>query len=173
MRARMFLLSTAMLTAGLASPASAAPPELIGPGLSDPLRLCGTTIGFTQEVVRVRVHKDGRTTGTIKIRLTNEATGKNVLVNASGPATFRETVLQNGNIEIVFAPTGPGLYYPFPGEEEYYAAANLPDLFVTKGPFKQTIVLDVTNADEDTPPGVVSFLTEVPNRIENLCTVLT
>jgi len=35
--------------------------------------LGGTTVAVTQEVVRVRVHQNHRTTGTSKIRPTDEA----------------------------------------------------------------------------------------------------
>jgi len=85
-----------------------------------------------------------------------------------------ETDLGGGRFQLDFSFTGRSLIFPFiPGEVPFFRAAGLPDLFVTKGPFRQTTVIDVSGIDETTPPPVVGFTIDVPNRVEDLCDDIT
>jgi len=174
MRTRLLLLATALLTGGLASPALAAPPVPVESQPPQTFPLCGTEVTISEEVNRTREHKDGRITGALKLRVTNDRTRRSIVVNASGPGRVVETDLGGGRFQLDFSFTGRSLIFPFiPGEVPFFRAAGLPDLFVTKGPFRQTTVIDVSGIDETTPPPVVGFTIDVPNRVEDLCDDIT
>jgi len=161
---------TPLATVALAAPASAAPPTPIEPQpLPVTVPLCGVDLTFTEEVFRAREHKNGRVTGAVKVRVTNEATGKTVLVNASGPGAATKTELGNDLTQLDITFTGTSLVSVFPGEEALFRDAGLPDLFVTKGPTRLTTVTDFSNPDA---PLVVRGSIDVPSRITNLCAVL-
>lgn len=162
----------------LSSTALAAPPlEPIPP--QPPLtglQLCGTTITIEEVVQREKVNtKTGRVTGALKVRVTNEETGESVLVNASGPGTFAETVDEEaGTVTFSFDFRGRSLVFPFdPEERAFFEQAGLPDIFTTSGPLSGTVVLDISEADEDTPPTVESVEIDTPRRVVDICEALT
>lgn len=180
MRTRMLLLSTALLTGGLATPALAGPPhEPLPPQPPVTLPLCGTENGvtFTEVVQREKTNtKTGRVTGALKIRVTNEDTGESVLVNASGPGMFEEVVDEEaGTLTLTFDFTGRSLIFPFtPDEQAFFQAAGLPDIFTTSGPVLGTVVLDISEADEDNPPTVIASSFDIPrNRVNDVCALIT
>ena len=154
----------------VASPALAAPPEFLPVAPTEVLPLCGTSgIQIEQVGKSQREHKNGKSTGSLRFRLTNVETGASVLVNASGPGRFMMQEQPDGTGSFTFSATGQNLIYPLSQlEEELLVAQGLPRLFVSSGPvaFSGTFVLATGEP--------LSFdVTRVPPRVRDLCAQLT
>jgi len=113
--------------------------------------------------------KTGRTTGALKIRVTNEMTGKSILVNASGPGSQTETVDEAGLLTLVLDFTGRSIVYPFdPDERALFRAAGLPDIFATRGPVVGTVLVNTVTGEVES-----STFDVARNRIDDLCDRIT
>jgi hypothetical protein len=115
-----------------------------------------------KEYVKTTTLPDGTTqlmvTGTLKVQLTNEATGESVLTNPSGPAVgqFMQELLPNG--DFLFQAVGINLIFITP---EQAASSGLPVLFTSSGP------LQILFTSEG---GVVPI--RIPNHLTDWCAVL-
>jgi hypothetical protein len=97
---------------------------------------CGTTVRdaivANKEYAKIVANPDGSivfelVTGVLKVRLTNKATGRSFLVNASG--TGHDAVLYP-NGDFLFQSSGPALITLTP---EQAAETGLPEIFLNKG----------------------------------------
>src|SRR5436190_6375694 len=117
-RRTAFAVSAIGCWAALAAPASATAPtrQPVQIPQSFPIGgICAFTVQLDVLVNRetLTTFADGtqRASGTLKVRLTNTTSGESIVVNASGPATFR--TLSDGTV----VQTGRGLgLQPFPAE---------------------------------------------------------
>ena len=181
MRTSATLLTAALITGGaLVSPALAAPPHEPVPD-QPPFtieKLCGTEEGVTFTALDVRAKqntKTGRFTGAFKFQVTNKDTGASVVVNNSGPGPITETVDEEaGTVTIVLDFKGRSVFFPFnETEQAIFEAAGLPDIFATSGPVRVTVVLDISEADADTPPTALSIDFDTPERVQDVCALIT
>lgn len=181
MRTGAALLTAALITGGaLASPVHAAPPHEPVPE-QEPFtipELCGIEEGVTVTTVMLRAKqntKTGRFTGAFKFQVTNNDTGQSVVVNNSGPGPVTETVDEEaGTVTIDFDFKGRAVFFAFnETEQAIFQAAGLPDIFATSGPIRGTVVLDISEADEDTPPTTISIHFDTPKRVQDVCALIT
>jgi hypothetical protein len=110
-----------------------------------------------------RVHKNGKNTGSLRLRLTNVETGASVLVNASGPGRRMQTESPDGTTTFEFSATGQNLIYPFDEKEEaMLRAQGLPGLFVSSGPaaFRGTF-------NTETGAGISFEAVRIPPRVRD------
>ena len=183
MRTGATLLTAVLFTGGaLAAPALAAPPHEPVPE-QKPFtipKLCGIEEGVTVTTVMLRAKrntKTGRFTGAFKYQVTNNRTGRSVVVNNSGPGPITETVDEAaGTVTIDFDFKGRTVVFAFSEKEQaIFAAAGLPDIFATSGPIRYRVVLDISeaDADADTPPTAISINFDTPNRVQDVCALIT
>ncbi len=181
MRTGVALLTAALITGGaLASPAHAAPPHEPVPEV-EPFtipKLCGIVKGVTVSTVMLRAKqntKTGRFTGAFKYQVTNNETGRSVVVNNSGPGPITETVDEAaGTVTIDFDFKGRTVVFAFSVKEQaIFEAAGLPDIFATSGPIRYRVVLDISKPDGGTPPPAISIDFDTPNRVQDVCALIT
>jgi hypothetical protein len=154
-----------------AAPAAAAPPQFVEPAPTMTLPICGATEGILIEQVgrSQREHKNGRNTGSLRIRLTNVATGASVLVNASGPGSSPLTENPDGTSTFNFAATGQNLIFSYDATDEaMLAAQGLPGVFVSSGPIELNGTFNT-----ETEASISLTVTRKPPRIRDLCAELT
>lgn len=177
MRTGLTLLTAALLTGGmLAPPALAAPPHEPVPE-QEPFTipgLCGIDGGVTVTTTMLRAKqntKTGRFTGAFKYQVTNNSTGQSVVVNNSGPGPATSTPdARAGTLTVEFDFRGRAVFFAFnEKEQEILAAAGLPDIFATSGPVRGTVVLNIAS----TPPTTISVAFDTPDRVQDVCALIT
>ncbi|HXJ64753.1 MAG TPA: hypothetical protein VNN79_13445 [Actinomycetota bacterium] len=106
------------------------------PASSFTLQACGTDVAYdvvsNKEYAKIVTEPDGSTvfvlvTGVLKIRLTNLATGRSFVVNASG--TGHNAVI-SATGDFLFTSSGPSLILLTP---EQVAETGLPEIFLNQG----------------------------------------
>lgn len=166
-RASIVTVLGALALLAVPVPAQAAPKEPLGPAPDFVGALCGTTVKVSEEVNRAKVGAKGKVTGTLRYRLTDLATGRTALVNASGPGTMTVEPLPGGREAVVFRATGPSLFFPVDAvEAAYFEAAGLPDLLLTSGPLRVSLVLDPAK------PETESIVIDAPRRVVDGCALI-
>jgi hypothetical protein len=128
------------------------PPQACGFAVSD------NPIVSNEYIVQQTTNPDGsvtlRVTGRLLLDLTNEATGKSITVNASGPATF--TSYPDGSLAINFQ--GPSLGWFTPAAQNQF---GVPGLGLFSG--HTTVTIDATAT-------LTSLATN--GHVTDLCTAL-
>jgi hypothetical protein len=97
------------------------------------------------------------------------------VVNNSGPGFVTSTEGEAaGTIIVTFDFKGRSAFFAEGAVQKVlFAAAGLPEFFVTSGPLRGTLVLDISQADEDTPPTTIDVDFETPQRVQDVCALLT
>ena len=152
----------------VAGPAVAAPPEQPPPTPPNTFPgLCGTTVLVEQTSESQRIHKNGKATGKLRLRVTNLETGASVNINASGPGRGSE-VFEGDVVTFTFQATGQNFVSAFtPGEAAQLRAAGLPEAFVASGPIDLVGTTNLVTGES------TLTINRLPNRIIDICAAIT